>query len=60
MSIYTYLRSRVDSELKLGLLSVIDREALHQERSEPGAGSTTERVEDQEPLENKSYTLVYI
>ena len=47
----------VDGESELGLLSVIDREALHQERSEPGAGSTTERVENQEPLENKEVIL---
>ena len=45
------LRSGVDSELKLGLLAVVDGESLHKEGGEAGAGATTEGVEDEEALE---------
>lgn len=45
------LRGRVDGELELGLLAVVDGQALHQERGEAGASAATERVEDQETLE---------
>ena len=45
------LRSRVDAELELALLAVVDREALHEESTETGTGTTTERVEDEEALE---------
>jgi len=41
----------VDGELELALLAVVDREALHEEGAEAGAGSTTEGVEDEEALE---------
>ena len=45
------LRGRVDGELELRLLSVIDGETLHKEGSESGSGTSTERVEDKETLE---------
>ena len=45
------LGSRVDTELKLGLLAVVDGQTLHQEGTETGTGTTTEGVEDQESLE---------
>merc|ERR1719231_517945 len=45
------LRGRVDGELELRLLAVVDREPLHEERGEARAGTATERVEDQETLE---------
>jgi hypothetical protein len=45
------LGSRVDTELKLGLLAVVDGQTLHQESTETGTGTTTEGVEDQETLE---------
>ena len=45
------LGSRVDAELELGLLAVVDREALHEESTETGTGTTTERVENEETLE---------
>merc|ERR1719205_215874 len=48
------LGSWVDAELKLGLLAVVDGEALHQERCEPRPSSTTERVEDEESLETST------
>jgi hypothetical protein len=42
--------SRVDSELKLGLLAVLGGETLKKESTETRTGTTTERVEDQETL----------
>lgn len=45
------LRSRVDAELQLALLAVVDGQALHEEGAETRAGTTAERVEDQEALE---------
>ena len=45
-----YLRSRVDGEFQFRFLSIVHGETLHQQRSESGASSTTERAEHQEPL----------
>ena len=45
------LRGGIDTELKLALLAVIDREALHEKGTKARAGSTTERVKDEETLE---------
>jgi predicted ATPase len=45
-----YLRCRVDSELKLGLLAIVDGETLHEQRGESRSGTTTEGVEDEEAL----------
>ena len=45
------LRSRVDTELELALLAVVDGETLHEEGTETGTGTTTEGVEDEEALE---------
>ena len=45
------LRCRVDGKLQLGLLAIVDGESLHEEGGEPGAGATTEGVEDEEALE---------
>jgi hypothetical protein len=45
------LGSRVDAELELALLAVVDGEALHEEGTETGTGTTTEGVEDEEALE---------
>ncbi|KAF1806218.1 hypothetical protein FB192DRAFT_1349368 [Mucor lusitanicus] len=50
------LRSRVDRELELGLLTVVDGETLHQESTETRTGTTTKGVEDQEAL--KTSTVV--
>jgi len=41
----------VDGEFKLGFLSVIDGETLHQQGGESGSGTSTEGVEDKESLE---------
>ena len=49
------LRSWVDAELQLGLLAVVHGQALHQKRGETRASATTEGVEDQEALRQKSY-----
>merc|ERR1719181_2514751 len=49
-----HLRGRVHGEFELGLLAVVDRQALHEERGETGAGTTAERVEDQETLETSA------
>ena len=45
------LRGRVDGELQLGLLAVVDTEALHQQRRESRPGAAAEAVEDEEALE---------
>ena len=49
-----HLRGRVDGELQLGLLSVIDRKTFHKKRSKARASATTKRVEDQESLESRT------
>lgn len=46
------LRRRVDTELKLALLAVIDGQALHQESTETGTCTTTEGVENEETLQS--------
>lgn len=48
------LGSRVDAELELALLAVVDGETLHEEGTETRAGTTTERVEDEETLETNA------
>ena len=50
------LGSRVDAELELALLAVVNRQALHQESTETRTGTTTEGVEDEEAL--KTDTVV--
>jgi hypothetical protein len=46
-----YLGSGVDGELELGLLPVVDGEALHEEGGEAGTGSAAKGVEDEEALQ---------
>ena len=46
-----HLRRRVNGELQLGLLAVVDAKPLHQQRGEAGAGAAAERVEDEEALQ---------
>lgn len=48
------LGSRVDAEFQLRLLAIVHRETLHQQSTETGTGTTTERVEDQESLETSA------
>jgi hypothetical protein len=48
------LRGWVNAELQLGLLAVVDRQALHKEGTETRSGSTTEGVENQETLETRA------
>lgn len=48
------LRSRVDTELELALLAVVDGQTLHEESTETRTGTTTERVEDEEALETRA------
>jgi len=50
------LGSRVDGELKLGFLSVVNRKTLHQKCRESRSSSSTEGVEEKESL--KSGTLI--
>ena len=47
-----YLGSGVNAELQLGLLAVIHGESLHEQRGEPGSGSTAEGMEDKESLQS--------
>merc|ERR1712110_375714 len=46
-----HLRSRVDRKFKLGLLSVVNGQTLHQEGGKSGASAATEGVEEEEALE---------
>jgi len=46
-----HLGGWVDGELQLGLLAVVHGEALHQQRGEARAGTSTEGVEDEEALQ---------
>ena len=39
---FFYLRSRIDGELELALLAVVNGESLHEEGSEAGARAATE------------------
>ena len=41
----------VDAEIQLGLLSIVNRQSLQQQRTETRSSSTTNGVEDQEPLQ---------
>lgn len=45
------LRSRVNREFELALLSVVNGKTLHEQGAETGTGTSTEGVEDQETLE---------
>lgn len=46
-----YTRCRVNGELELAFLAVLGGQALEEEGAEPRASTTTEGVEDQEPLQ---------
>jgi hypothetical protein len=48
------LRSRIHAKLKFGLLSIICRQTLEQQRAEAGASSSTKRVEDEKSLETRA------
>lgn len=48
------LRRRVDTELELALLAVVDGQTLHQEGTKTGTCSTTEGVEDEETLQTRA------
>jgi len=50
------LRSWVNSKLELGFLSIVNREPLHQKRSETRTSTTTKRVEEEKSL--KTSTLI--
>ena len=48
------LRRGVDGETELGFLAVVNGESLEEERSETGAGTTTDGLEDEEALETSA------
>ena len=48
------LGSRVDGELQLRLLAVVDRQTLHEQGGESRASATTEGVEEKESLETSA------
>ena len=48
------LRSRVDGEFELGLLSVVNRETFEQESTETGTSSSSKGVEDEETLKTSA------
>jgi hypothetical protein len=45
------LRGRVDTELKLRLLSIVRRQTLQQQSPESGPGTTSEGMENEKTLE---------
>lgn len=45
------LRGRIDGESELGLLAIVDGEALQEEGAEAGAGAAADGIEDEEALE---------
>lgn len=51
------LRCRVDGELQLALLSIVDGQSLKEESSKSRTGTTTKRVEDQETLQRSAVVL---
>uniref|UniRef100_A0A0K2SVE1 Putative LOC100382917 [Zea mays] n=1 Tax=Lepeophtheirus salmonis TaxID=72036 RepID=A0A0K2SVE1_LEPSM len=48
------LRSWIDGKLELRLLSIVYREAFHEKRREPRAGSSPEGVEDEKALQSRA------
>lgn len=48
------LRGRVDTELQLALLAVVDGETLHQESTETRTSTSTEAVENEEALKTRA------
>uniref|UniRef100_T1JJL6 Uncharacterized protein n=1 Tax=Strigamia maritima TaxID=126957 RepID=T1JJL6_STRMM len=46
-----HLRCGIDGEFEFGFLAVVDREALHEERGEAGAGPSAEAVENEKSLQ---------
>jgi hypothetical protein len=48
------LGGRVDAELKLALLAVVDGQTLHEEGTETRTSTTTEGVEDEEALQTNA------
>ena len=48
------LGSWVDGKLKLRLLAIVDRKALHKERGKARASATTKRVEDEKTLKTSA------
>ena len=48
------LRRRIDGELELGLLRVLQAQSLHEQRGEAGAGAAAERVKDEEALQARA------
>ncbi len=51
------LGRRVDSEAQLGLLAVVHRQALQQERAQARAGASAHSVEDKEALQTCTASL---
>ena len=49
-----HLRCWINWKLQLGLLSIINRQPLHEKWSETRTSSSTERVEDEEALESRT------
>ena len=54
LKINRWYHTRIDGELQLGFLSVINRQSFHQQGCESRSRTTTERMEDQEPLETST------
>lgn len=49
-----YLRSRVNGKFKLGLLSIINRQSLHQKGGKSRTSSSSKAVKNQEPLKTSA------
>ncbi|MBN3322534.1 IMP4 protein, partial [Atractosteus spatula] len=54
-----YLGRRVDGKLQLGLLPVVHRQPLHEQRGKPRASSTSKAVEDEETLQARALSAAH-
>ena len=52
--VFPNLRSWVDGKLQFRFLSIVNRQSLHEEGSESGAGATPEAVKDEKSLESRA------
>jgi hypothetical protein len=49
-----YLRGRVHGKLNAGLLAIVDRQALQQQRTETGTSAAAKGVKDHETLQTRA------
>ena len=54
-----YLRSRIDSKLQLGFLSIVYTQSLQEKWGEPGSSTSTERVEHEKTWKEYELSIIY-